>query len=201
MTEPFFTEEHVRAFHRRTSGARNQGLPTRPYTQNKDICSPPRHIPQPNPFETAEYQLRTSKASNPKMSDWVFNNRISVALSCTVISISIIPLVLIAYKWSFEWGWKHSPFVRFLNLFTTLSLDGACLNDVWKAISPLSDYFDSYWWGLVTLGQFVMFAATLKAIGSTVMFFVNSSLLGMERYIKAETKQADERRWLGEISP
>lgn len=169
--EPQFSPEHANAFHRRTIGARNQGLPTRsnPHTNGS---VPPWGLPLPSRAEQAENQLRNSKAAkNPRLNLWVYNN-VDNAFALYVVGT----LVLFAVPFSLaivglSWLWDND----FLDLL------------------PIIFYSSAFF----STGTIVF--ATMNAADGFYDYLVDHWCLGMERLKKAQVMEADERRWAGEM--
>ena len=186
--EPQFSPPHVDAFHRRTIGARNQGLPARPnpYMNGGVYGPPPWGLPPPSGAERAENQLRNSDAAkNPKRNLWVYNN----AEDATALYVaSIVLLFFVAFP---------ASLVGIFWLLATLSGNGPTFGSDTIVLGTDTIFL----WFPLSLGMLcVTFFATMDAADKLYNCLVANWRLGMEQSKKAQIMKADERRWSGEIN-
>ena len=175
--EPQFSPGHVNAFHRRTIGARNQGLQARPnpYMNGGVYNPPPWGLPPPSRAEQGENQLRNSDATkNPKRNLWVYHN----AEDATGLYVAaIVPLFFVAFP------------VALVALFMLLG----CLSNGYShfGFTSIVLFVGMLW---------IIVMATLNTAQGLYDCLVANWRLGMEQSKKAQIMKADERRWSGEIN-
>ena len=196
--KPVFQSWHVDGFHRRTIGARNQGLAT---ATNPYKTIPRWGPPPPSPIQEAERRLRTSRAArNPDMSDWVYNNSITAVLSCGIILVALSNCVLLIYRYVIRLAALNSPSIRFWKFVRQgnfIAKEDLAMGVVFAAF----EFADLCW--------AIMFGVTsgLLCYGASFVWFIVMEYfahhwrLGMERSKSAEIRIADARRWSGDISP
>lgn len=108
---PVLQSWHINAFHQRKVGARSQGLPTE---TNPYKTIPRWGPPPPSPIQRAERRLRTSHAArHPDMSDWVYSNSSSAALSYGIILVTLFKCFLSINQWIIILAVFNSPSTRF----------------------------------------------------------------------------------------
>ena len=171
--EPQFSPRHANAFHRRTIGARNQGLPIRPNPYIKGGI-PPWGLPPPPRAEKAENQLRNSNAAKyPERNLWVYDNEENAAalfVVGVVLSFSVsVPLAVLGFCWLWALFESGHAFDFISVLFLSC---GSFCTVVYTAFRAPYDFYD---------------------------YLVTNWRLGMERSKRAKMTEADERRWSGEM--
>ena len=195
--KPVFQSWHVNAFHQQKVGARNQGLPTgtNPYRKIPRWGPPP-----PSLLQKAECRLRTSHASkNPDMSEWVYKNSITSALSLGIILVTIYNCFVPIYRWVIRLAVIHSPSIRFWKFVRqggSIANEDVAMGVVFAAF----EFADICWAMMCGVASGLLCCGVYFACLIVTEYFAHHWRLGMERSKNVETRIADARRWSGEMS-